>query len=749
MALTDIRRPSARPTERAEPRGAVTGSTMPWARSLLVGAALAAALASLHVTLQGVSWWLVGTLAVVVTLATAVTVRSILRGPFWPSLVALGAGVGFVTLGYAADTAILGVIPTLGTLDRLGALSERGILSIIEQRVPATPELGIVMLIAVLMLVCAAFADAVVAAGRPALVALPLAAILVVPVAIKPGLVDVVWFLVTAALYLAVLRIGRPRDSARVVLVVAAVVTVGSLLAPSALPAVDESAANDTGGLRSGLNPLITLGDDLRRGEPMLALSYTTSATRPVYLRLTTLDDFTGETWGPIVGTGPSTGVETLPPPPGLDGDTVRTVAEVSVAVRDVQSSWLPIPYPTQAITGLEGEWFWEPDGLTVRTLVSGAQGQNYTASFFEVAPSDELLAGTVAPFTGFAPEHTLELPGEGVPEIIRDTAHEVGDAAASAFDKALALQSYLRGPEFSYSEQTPVDEGFDGTGLDALAVFLEQKTGYCVHYASAMAVMARELGIPSRIAVGFQPGERRFAEGANVFEVSTDDLHAWPELYFAGAGWLRFEPTPTRGALPRYGDTTVDDPTTPEDESSPAPSAAPTTAPDEQPDADVVDPEAAEAAEAAEQAAALTISGLAILLVVVVLALIPAAFRTGVRMRRVRRIRQGRDAAAAAWDEVRDTTRDVGWSAPETETPRAFALRLAPQLSGGPLGEFRGRVEAAAYGPPDAAGLSPAELAAVRRSILRTAGPRTRLRALLLPVSLLYRWRPEEPAEE
>ncbi|GMA91783.1 DUF3488 and transglutaminase-like domain-containing protein [Homoserinibacter gongjuensis] len=546
MVLTDTRRPApaaqnpARSPRRPRPANA------PWARTVLVGAALVAALASLHVTLQGISWWLVGTIFVFAVLFAAAAVRRLLRGRAWPPIISAAVGVALLTLIYAADTAILGVIPTLGTLGRFGQIIEQGITSIVEQRVPATPELGIVLLLAVLMIVCAWFADVVVAARKPALVALPLAAILAVPLAIKPGLIDALWYLVTAALYLAVLRIGRPRDSRRAVVVVGAAVALGSLLLPYAIPGVEEQPASRTSGLRSGINPLITLGDDLRRGDPTLALSYTSSANYPVYLRLTTLDRFTGGTWGPIVGDTRGDNLDAFPFPAGLTQATAVNAAEVDVTVADVFTNWLPTPYPTTSITGVEGDWFWEPDGLTVRSVDTGARGQQYTAAFLEPRPTSEQLAATTV-FPADAPEGSLALPGD-MPAIVVDTAHQVADAAASAYDKALALQTYLRGVDFSYSEEAPVDEGFDGTGMDALAIFLERKTGYCVHYASAMAVMARELGIPSRVAVGFQPGDRRFNDGSNLYEVSTDDLHAWPELYFDDIGWLRFEPTPGRG---------------------------------------------------------------------------------------------------------------------------------------------------------------------------------------------------------
>ncbi|TPX02477.1 transglutaminase domain-containing protein, partial [Schumannella luteola] len=710
-----------------------------WAQALLVAAALAAALAGLHVTLQGLSWWFVGTAYAASVLLAAALTRSLVRSAFWPPIVSLAAGVALLTLGYAADTALLGIIPTPATLARFGTLVNSGVTSIVEQRVPATPELGIVLLIAVLMVVCAWAADLALATRHPALIAAPLAAILVVPMAIKPGLADAFWYLVTAALYLAVLRIGRRRDSRRVVLVTGGILVLGSLLLPYALPGVDARDAPRVSGLRTGLNPLISLGDDLRRGDPMLALSYTTSAQEPVYLRLTTLETFTGETWGPIVGSAQGGDLTRFPAPTGLGGATPYDEATVDVTVSDVITNWLPAPYPTTSVTGLTGEWFWEPDGLTVRSVETGARGQRYQASFLELAPTSAQLAVATS---RDAPAGTLELP-DGVPEIIPQTAHAVADGAASSYDKALALQTYLRSEPFEYSEQAPVDEGFDGSGMDALAVFLDRKVGYCVHYASAMAVMARELGIPSRIAVGFQPGDRQFADGSNVYSVSTDDLHAWPELYFDGIGWLRFEPTPGRGAVPDYGTQPVDDPNTPQDESSPTPSALPTSATDARGDRDET-PQTPEQLAAQQGASALV--SLGVLAAVLLVALTPAGFRAAVRRGRIRRIRQGGDAAAAAWEEVRDTARDVGWSAPESETPRTFAARIAAELGAeGAIGAFRGHVEANAYGRPDAAALSPAELAAVRREILRSADLRTRLRAFLLPPSLLYRWRPDD----
>ena len=96
---------------------------------------------------------------------------------------------------------------------------------------------------------------------------------------------------------------------------------------------------------------------------------------------------------------------------------------------------------------------------------------------------------------------------------------------------------------------------------------------GYCEQFAAAMATMGRTLGIPSRVAVGFLHPER---SAGDTWAFSTHDLHAWPEMYFGGVGWVRFEPTPQghTGDVPAY--TTEQVPQAPATSSSSAPSAAP-----------------------------------------------------------------------------------------------------------------------------------------------------------------------------
>src|SRR5690606_8316283 len=128
----------------------------------------------------------------------------------------------------------------------------------------------------------------------------------------------------------------------------------------------------------------------------------------------------------------------------------------------------------------------------------------------------------------------------------IAETADEVTAEATNDYDRLIALQAWFRGPEFAYSLDAPVADGFDGTGADAVAEFLDVREGYCVHFASAFAIMARTLDMPSRIVVGFLPGvnTNETVDGERVGAVSTSMVHAWPEVHFDGIGWVAFEPT-------------------------------------------------------------------------------------------------------------------------------------------------------------------------------------------------------------
>lgn len=174
------------------------------------------------------------------------------------------------------------------------------------------------------------------------------------------------------------------------------------------------------------------------------------------------------------------------------------------------------------------------PDG-TLAALELEAGARSYTL----VSLPQELVQTGGAP--GEPPpsyDDALSLPGS-VTQRVRDLAQTVAGSAGTRREQALALEAYLRGLPYSY-EVRPLP-----AGGDAVDQFLfEMRHGYCTYYASAMAVMARSLGIPARVAVGYATGA--FDPASSTYTVREGDAHAWPELLIEGR-WLPFEPTPVR----------------------------------------------------------------------------------------------------------------------------------------------------------------------------------------------------------
>ena len=133
-----------------------------------------------------------------------------------------------------------------------------------------------------------------------------------------------------------------------------------------------------------------------------------------------------------------------------------------------------------------------------------------------------------------------LQLPPELNPRI-PGLAQQITAGANNPYDKAIALESYLRG-NFAYTLNLTGEPG-----ADPLAHFLfETKAGHCEYFASAMTVMLRTLGIPSREVNGFLPGE--YNDVAGDYIVRESDAHSWVEAYFPGSGWVTFDPTPAAG---------------------------------------------------------------------------------------------------------------------------------------------------------------------------------------------------------
>ncbi|MEV3853569.1 DUF3488 and transglutaminase-like domain-containing protein [Streptomyces sp. NPDC050095] len=739
------------------------------------------------------SWILQAAILLVIQAAVGAAARRIPLAR--PLTIAAQAVVSLLllTLVFANQQALGAVIPGPEAFRHFGVLLQAGGDDVGRYMIPAPLSDGIRLMLVGGALVIGLAVDALAVTFRSAAPAgLPLLALYSVAAGLSDGGTDWLWFLLAAGGYLLLLlaesrdrlsqwgrvfggtgrapggmqrqdgpggAVAPVRTGRRI-----GVLALGiALVVPLALPALNDGLLGPSGtgvgngsgggGTISAINPLVSLQNSLNQPEDRTVMSYKTNTdqTTDMYLRIVALDEFDGTTWRPSVRS--ITDVPSpLPSPPGLGADVGRTEVTTRISAADwYAQDWLPMPYPATNVS-INGRWRFEQVG---RTLVGDhgqtTRGKSYTVKSLLVQPTAQQLANAGQPPADMLREFT-KVP-ESLPEVVRSTARRVTAGAANNYERAVKLQDYFAvNGGFSYDTEVQA-----GSGSAAIARFLKQKRGFCVHFSFSMAAMARSLGIPARVAVGFTPGS---PAGDGSYAVGLRDAHAWPELYFEGVGWTRFEPTPTRGTTPSY---TQD--TTPSDSSSDP--AAPSTSASAAPSA--AQPSASESCSAAQRkegacgsAAPALVTGstddgppigtillvtLAALLVLVV-PLLPMLWRK--RLRAVRLGSSGRtdaDATArtlAAWREVTDTAWDHGIAPDDSQTPRKAAARIVRigQLDP-PAADAVHRVAAAveqvlyAPRPAPASGLGE-DVRHLYDGLRAKAGRTTRLRATLAPRSAI-----------
>ncbi|MCU1513413.1 MAG: hypothetical protein JWO10_503 [Microbacteriaceae bacterium] len=732
MAGPDLaQRQPARPRRRRD-----------WITSIAILAGLLVGLAGLHVVLEGAGWYWAIALLCILLLGIGAGARA-LRWPAWTApVLQIAALIATVTAVFAPKTALAWIIPTSATWQswqRTLALAGR---SIDEQSIPAIAVPAIMFLLCIGIGAIAITADFLAITTRtPALAGVPLLVLLAVPGFVSTGSSDPLVFVGAAAVYLFLLSIGSRRDQVRLAFGLGGLVIVAALVLPAVLPPVQSDArGGGGGGLSTTVNPVLSRGRDLRSPQATEVLR----SGRSEYLRLVSIDNFKGSDWSPDApGVEQRNTVSAIGDPPGLLADVARETHSTSIEVGQLSSPWLPLPYPSTGVTGLEGSWTWDVNGLAVSSRTTSAAGQTYRATSIVAMPTPAqlLAAGTTVP-AGFG--RFVSVPRD-LPTIVRQTADQVTGADGTNYEKALALQSYFRNSGFTYSESAPVEDGYDGTGGQIIAKFLDAKAGYCIHFASAMAMMARVEGIPSRVAVGFLPGTRIEGEEPTRYQVTSKELHAWPELYFAGVGWIRFEPTVTRGDVPGYADETTPDvpiPSTNDDTGATAATAAPTAAPHGAQSDDAASTGGADSGGPSAAVVWLRVLPFLILFVLLALALAPALVRLLQRSARLRRLRLGTAPVALAWNELMQSSADLGAPVPDTVTPRE-AMQLVGHglLADDPsLARMVAALEIESYAKDASGAAYPGladDLRAVQRMIASYAPRSRRIIAALLPPSI------------
>lgn len=137
--------------------------------------------------------------------------------------------------------------------------------------------------------------------------------------------------------------------------------------------------------------------------------------------------------------------------------------------------------------------------------------------------------------------EKNTQLP-EGLPNRIYELASRLIRNETNWYDKAKAIEDYFDGPEFIYSKD---DIPYPESNQDYVDQFLfETQIGYCDNFSSAMVVLLRAANMPARWVKGYTEGEKSILDGESVYKVTNNNAHSWVEVYFAGIGWVPFEPT-------------------------------------------------------------------------------------------------------------------------------------------------------------------------------------------------------------
>lgn len=536
----------------------------PWAATPLIAVATYLGVYGLSTMIEMGSWRVrMVVILALVTLAIMIT-RMVTRSRFLPT--AVGALVGLLVCipAFARDEdGKVMYLPTPGAFGALGESVREAVDYAATTVAPAEVTLEFLSLLTLGLLALFLVAEHIAVSWRAAASAGLLLLLPWMPAVILQHRVSATMLLVAIGCWLFVLGLTKritvtDRSAAPGPALISTVAALALVLvaAPTALggngwgmiPRIAAPAEFDTA---TRLNLELDLRNSLTSGSDQTIMYYVTSGDRPDVLRLYSLTEFDGAKWSredPLPSNRPASSGVLWPEQVSdwANRDTVR----LNMQILALAETNLPVP-PVPRAVDVGDSWSYVSALDEIVTEGNGTQNLQYSVvadlRYFKAAdlqgmqitPEDDALAGVGEQYLEISPAIDLER--------VSALAQDLTADATSRYDQALAVQTYLRNSlEFTY------DTSVQPSGVDTVSTFLDQKRGYCVQFATTMVVMMRSLGVPTRLAVGFLPGDRM---GDGAYEVHGADAHAWPEIFFPNVGWVRFEPTPSAqtGATPNY----------------------------------------------------------------------------------------------------------------------------------------------------------------------------------------------------
>ncbi|MFY9588730.1 MAG: DUF3488 and transglutaminase-like domain-containing protein, partial [Actinomycetota bacterium] len=463
-------------------------------------------------------------------------------------------------------------------------------------------------------------------------------------------------------------------------------------------------------GNRAAINPLVSIQPRLHARLPIKL--FTVNSRGSAYWRLTALDRFDGQTWRTDPQTRDRRISDRSVAPQSLSSQ-VRMVQRFEIS--GLAGPWLPAAYEPVRVDDLGGVSLHSES----RTLIADhdlRDGMKFTVTSrlpqlgyeqLKLAPRPFENDPRILPYTDL-PGGVYQQQIDDVHAIARSWVEEAGATDEEPFLEAVALQKRLR--TFTYDENVALKHS-----ISNIRDFLvDIKRGYCEQFATAMAVMARTLGLASRVAVGFAGGDPTNTPDEVV--VTTRNAHAWVEILIPPYGWVEFEPTPRSDSLvvpPYTSPATV----LPEQSPSPTPSASEEPTPTDSPTDGRQAPEPENLGSRNTTLAGRFVPvGLAAgALLLLLLVAFPIAARVRRALRR-RRARTAQDRIAVRYLDFLDWCAAAGAGRRVAETPLEHARRLAGTSSDGEALELLAlRSVEAVYAPPN--GADPEAVAKLARS--------------------------------
>lgn len=312
---------------------------------------------------------------------------------------------------------------------------------------------------------------------------------------------------------------------------------------------------------RSVISPLVEINASLveQSNFEMFSVKVDDPEADKNYWRLMALTDFNGQIWKR------KSNFDNIRGAVGTDvaADVPRRTVRQEITTRSLGGIYLPAAYEVSNLVetsnvDLEYESATGALVITRESEARAARGFTYVleSAVPEYSPTSLPASATAGLEASFVEEHTSlppscssgeSTPGECWPDNVTTLAQDITAGATTDYQRVLALQNHFLDPS-NFTYDLDVALRHDVNDIEDFLYVVQR--GYCEQFASTFAAMARSIGIPARVAVGFTWGD--WDDDRQEYVVRGEHAHAWPEVYFAGVGWVVFDPTP--GRAPAHG---------------------------------------------------------------------------------------------------------------------------------------------------------------------------------------------------